>query len=70
MVRWIGAGSNSDSSDISGSDPMMISLYPLGVESNNKEGKESGKGQRSPRINKRCPILIYWSPVQLNIILN
>ena len=38
MVRWIGAGSNSDSSDISGSDPMMISLYPLGVESNNKEG--------------------------------
>ena len=35
---WIGAGSNSDSSDISGSDPMMISLYPLGVESNNKEG--------------------------------
>ena len=34
---WDGAGSNSDSSDISGSDPMMISLYPLGVESNNKE---------------------------------
>ena len=33
----IDAGSNSDSSDISGSDPMMISLYPLGVESNNKE---------------------------------
>ena len=34
----IDAGSNSDSSDISGSDPMMLSLYPLGVESNNKEG--------------------------------
>ena len=35
------------------------------VKQQRRQCLESGKVQGSPRINKRCQILIYWAPVQL-----